>query len=108
MDSRLISLSILLVILVAFSGCTQKESGTVSADTSAPVEEGLSEDLKKEVYFELVKYQDGISFEDPDYAQKNQDAYIVLAERYNLQEADVRSIAVEGSKELWPVPPLPK
>jgi len=108
MKIRLIALLTLLVVLVAFSGCTQKQSEPAPADTSAPVEEGLSEDLKKEVYFELVKYQDGISFEDLDYAQKQQGAYQVIADRYGIEESEVRKIVTEGIKKDWPMPPPPK
>lgn len=108
MEPRLIALSVLLVIWVTFSGCIQQPAESGSDNVSESVEEGLSVELKKEIYFELVKYQDDISFDDSDYAQKQQDAYKVLADRYEVEESEIRSLVVEGSKELWPVPPFPK
>ncbi len=108
MKSKIILISTLLVlILVAFSGCTQRTQDTASPD-AGPVKEGLSEEQKKEIYYNLVEYQDSIPFSDPDYGNRQQEAYVIIADRYGVEESEVRKIVSEGIEKDWPMPPPPK
>ena len=59
---------------------------------------GLSTETKKRIFFELVAAQDrGVG---------DNEAYRVIANRFNIDEATVRKIAIEGVAKGWPMPNL--
>ncbi|HZT60986.1 MAG TPA: hypothetical protein VFA21_20445 [Pyrinomonadaceae bacterium] len=62
------------------------------------VETAIPEDKRKAIFFDLVKAQDsGVGDEE---------AYLVIAEKYNLTEENVRHIGGEGTVKRWPMPKL--
>ena len=108
MKSKTILIFMLLVlILVAFSGCTQQTQNNTSPE-AGPVKEGLSEEQKKEIYYNLIEYQDSIPFSDPDYGNRQNEAYKIIADRYGIEVLEVRKIVTEGIEKDWPMPPPPK
>jgi hypothetical protein len=62
----------------------------------------LPEEKRKGVYREVWKLQSSLSPDEPDYEEKIQKAYAVVAIRYSLDEDDVRQICVEEAKKKWP------
>ena len=62
---------------------------------------------RKEIYYNLVALQDRIPIDDPQYSEKNADAYRVIAEQYGISIEEVHEIAMEGIRKGWPLPPSP-
>ena len=62
---------------------------------------------RKEIYYNLVALQDRIPIDDPQYSEKNADAYRVIAEQYGISVEEVHEIAMEGIRKAWPLPPSP-
>ena len=98
--------TIILVIGIALlftvlAGCTSEQQPTQPTNTKN------TDEFKKTVYYELVKLQDSISTNDPDYGNKQVETYSTIAERYEITEPEVHSIVSEGIEKNWPVPPAP-
>jgi hypothetical protein len=60
----------------------------------------IPEGKRKEIYYELVKYED----ENPD---KVTEAESVIAERYGITDEQMTNIEFEGIEKNWPMPPAP-
>ncbi len=57
---------------------------------------GLSIETKKKIFFELVAAQDrGVG---------DNEAYGIIAKRYNMNEDTIRKISIEGAANGWPMP----
>jgi len=62
---------------------------------------------RKEIYYNLVALQDRIPIDDPQYSEKNADAFRIIAEQYGISIEEVHEIAMEGIRKAWPLPPSP-
>jgi len=67
---------------------------------------GMTDKLRKEIFWELIKLQDSFMKKNPYNTQSQADAYKIIADRYGVLEYVVRDIAIRGIKEKWPQPPL--
>ena len=67
----------------------------------------IPEEKRKEIYFEIVKYEDSVPFDDPDWFDKVSESREVIAERYGITEDEATKIAAEGIEKKWPMPPPP-
>lgn len=70
------------------------------------VKYGLTEQQRKQAFYELVQLQDQVSQDDPAYDQKMDDAEATIAEKYGITVEQVRAIGVEGITKGWPMPPI--
>ena len=70
------------------------------------VKYGLTEQERKQVFYDLVALQDKISFDDPDYDEKIDQANETVASQYGLTVEQVKDIGFEGSFNGWPMPDL--
>ena len=57
---------------------------------------GIPISTRKEIFYELVKYQDATG--------DDSGAYRVVAKRYSIPEKATKSIATEGALKRWPMP----
>ena len=64
----------------------------------------LTESERKQAFYDLVEYQDSVDFEDPEYDEKQEEAYTVIAKRYGITEDQMYEIGVEGIANNWPMP----
>ena len=67
----------------------------------------FTEDQRMQIFYELVEYQDSIPTSDPDWGQKQEDAYQIFADKYGTNKEVMRQIAVEGVQKDWPMPEPP-
>jgi hypothetical protein len=67
---------------------------------------GLTEQQRKQVFYELVQLQDQVSMDDPNYDQKQEEAYLIVAKKYGITYDQAFAIGVEGLMNGWPMPPL--
>lgn len=84
-----------------------EQAETVEAEESIQEEEvkyGLTEKQRKQAYYDLVELQDSVPFEDEEWAEKQEEAYSTIAEKYGIKTEEMRSIAIEGVAKDWPMP----
>ena len=115
------SIIISILVFVTFIGFTMacgsqngeqqetitEQTETVEVEKSSQEEEvkyGLTEEQRKQAYYDLVELQDSVPFEDEEWTEKQEEAYITIAEKYGITEEEMRSIAVEGTQKEWPMP----
>ena len=67
---------------------------------------GFTEQERKQVFYDLVALQDKISFDDPDYDKKMDQAEETVAAQYGLTVEQVKDIGIEGITNSWPMPDL--
>lgn len=67
---------------------------------------GMTDATRKLIFWDLVELQDSLIKKYPYDNQKQQEAYKIIAKKYDVLEFVVRQIAVRGVKEGWPQPPL--
>jgi hypothetical protein len=67
---------------------------------------GLTEQERKQVFYDLVALQDKISFDDPDYDKKMDQAEETVAAQYGLTVEEVKGVGIEGTINGWPMPDL--
>lgn len=67
---------------------------------------GMTDATRKKIFWDLVELQDSFMKKYPYDNQKRQEAYKIIAKKYNVLESVVRQIAVRGVKESWPQPSL--
>jgi len=68
------------------------------------VKYGLTETERKQAFYELVQLQDQIPFDDPDYDEKMDEAYSIVAKKYGITRDQAFAIGVEGITKGWPMP----
>jgi len=67
---------------------------------------GLTESERMQAFYDLVALQDAISFDDPKWEEKNEEAYAIIADKYGITEGQMHDIAIEGITKDWPMPPV--
>jgi|GEM_PF-1801212 len=67
----------------------------------------IPEEKRKEIYYEIVKYEDSVPLDDPDWSDKVRKSREVVGERYGITEDEATKIAAEGIEKRWPMPPAP-
>ena len=67
---------------------------------------GMTDELRKKIFWDLVKLQDDLMEKNPYDTQAQEDAYEKIAKKYGVLESVVRNTAIRGIKEKWPKPPL--
>jgi len=67
---------------------------------------GLSEEERMQAFYDLVKLQDSISLDDPEWDKKNEESYSIIAEKYGITEDQMHEISTEGLVRGWPIPPI--
>lgn len=88
---------------------TTEEEIEETSDEDAPKEEetlniDLSLSLQQEIYYRLIELQDSIDYEDEKYAEKLEASYSVVANYYNISEAQLLEIDITGLTKQWPMP----
>jgi len=67
---------------------------------------GLTESERMQAFYDLVALQDTIPFDDPEWEEKNEETYGIIADKYEITEEQMRDIAIEGITKDWPMPPI--
>ncbi|MBU4401088.1 MAG: hypothetical protein L6427_12405 [Actinomycetia bacterium] len=75
-----------------------------STETTDSVKHGLTEATRQEMYWKVCKVQDGIDPYDPQYNEKNAEAYEVAAQHFGVTVSVVRQVVVEGVQKDWLLP----
>jgi len=114
---KVLCIIVSLIAFVTFIGFTlacgsqtteQQETITEQTEESeigeGEVKYGLTEEQRKQAYYDLVELQDSVPFEDEEWAEKQEEAYTTIAEKYGITEEEMRSIAIEGVEKDWPMP----
>jgi hypothetical protein len=114
---KVLSIAITVCAFVTFIGFTlacESQSGEQQETVAEQAEEvetgeeevkyGLTEEQRKQAYYDLVELQDSVPFEDEEWAEKQEEAYGAIAEKYGITEEEMRSIAIEGVEKDWPMP----
>lgn len=122
LNALLIITLITLIIILSFSliSCGQSVTTTTIAQTTTTrvitttsvisdgsVKYGLSENQRKQAFYDLVVLQDSIAAEDPpDRSDQMLEAYSVIAKKYGITKDEMMKIGVEGMEKNWPFPPI--
>jgi len=69
---------------------------------------GLSEEERMQAFYDLVELQDSIPLDDPEWEEKNEESYSIIAEKYGITEDQMHEISTEGLVKGWPMPPIEK
>ena len=67
---------------------------------------GLTESERMQAFYDLVVLQDSIPYDDPEWDEKNDESYEIIAEKYGITKSEMFAIGVEGSTNGWPMPEL--
>lgn len=67
---------------------------------------GLSEEERMQAFYDLVELQDSIPLDDPEWEEKNEESYSIIAEKYGITEDQMHEISTEGLVKGWPMPPI--
>jgi len=67
---------------------------------------GMTDETRKQIFWDLVELQDKFTKIDPYDTQSQEDAYEMIALKYDVLESVVRDIAIRGIRENWPKPTL--
>lgn len=67
---------------------------------------GMTDKIRKQIFWDLVELQDSFVKKHPYDTQKQEDAYKIIADRYDVMEFVVKQIVIRGVKENWPKPPF--
>jgi len=78
-----------------------------TAELAALATVSLDLATRKEIYYNLVALQHRISWDDPQYSEKMDDTYRIIAEQYGISIEEVGEIVTEGILKAWPKPPSP-
>jgi spermidine/putrescine-binding protein len=82
-----------------------EELSTVNIQTSEEETKfGLTEEERMQAFYDLVELQDSIPFDDPEWNEKNEEAYAIIADEYEIAEEQMHDIAIEGITKDWPMP----
>lgn len=66
----------------------------------------LTESERMQAFYDLVKLQDSIPFDDPQWEEKNDESYITIAKKYGITEEQMHEISTEGIIKGWPMPSI--
>lgn len=76
--------------------------------STAPAAKTFTEKEKKQIYYELVKYQDSIPYDPPaEWTRLNEESYQLFATKYGTTKDVIDKIAIEGATKGWPMPEPP-
>jgi len=123
MKNKFFVVSFLMIVLLSFSliSCSQQAditSTTKVAETtittkattttiySSDTKYGLTEIQRKQAFYELVELQDSISLGDPDRNEKLEEAYSIIAKKYDITKEEMKQIGIEGIEKNWPMPEI--
>lgn len=67
---------------------------------------GLTEEERMQAFYKLVILQDSIPLDDPEWEEKNDESYEIIADKYGITRDQMFEIGVEGVTKGWPMPPL--
>lgn len=67
---------------------------------------GLTETERMQAFYDLVALQDSIPSDAPDWGVKNDEARVIIAEKYGITKDQISKIGVEGVKKGWPSPSI--
>ncbi len=70
------------------------------------VKYGLTESERMQAFYDLVALQDSIPLDDPEWDEKQEEAYVIIAEKYGITRDQVFEIGIEGITKGWPMPEL--
>ncbi|MBA7509689.1 hypothetical protein ES705_01653 [subsurface metagenome] len=70
------------------------------------VKYGLTESERMKAFYDLVELQDSIPIDDPEWAEKNDEAYTIIAKNYGITRDQMFKIGIEGITKGWPMPEL--
>ena len=119
---RLFNLILIVVFIFSFTACTIPKAATeiTTAETTTQIEEtetttttidnssvkyGLTEAQRKQAFYELCVLQDSIAIDDPpDRGEKMEEAYLIIAKKYDITEDEMKQITAEGIEKNWPMP----
>ena len=65
---------------------------------------GLTESERMQAFYDLVVLQDSIPYDDPEWDEKNDESYEIIAEKYGITRSQMFAIGVEGITKGWPMP----
>ena len=91
---------LVLVLIFGLIGCTalKEDNG---------IKYGLTEIQKQQAFYELCVLQDSIAVDDPpDRSEKMEEAYLIIAKKYDITKDEMIQITAEGIEKNWPFPPL--
>jgi hypothetical protein len=115
---------ILLIILVFSFGCTTPKTTipvttveittqieeietTATTTESSNIKYGLTENQRKQAFYDLAELQDSIALEDPpDRSEQMVKAYSTIAKQYGITKDEMMEVVSEGMDKNWPFPPL--
>jgi len=110
----------LIIILVfgfgLFTSCRAEEiieestEEKITQPAGEEIEEikySLTESERKQAFYDLIKLQDLVPLDDPEWSKKQVEAYVIIAEKYGITKDQMSAIAVEGAVKGWPLPDLP-
>jgi len=72
------------------------EVGSALGDTPTPSDTDLSEETRRQIFYDLVVAQDS--------GVEDEEAYEIIAQKYDVSIEVVRKIAIEGVMQGWPMP----
>jgi hypothetical protein len=67
---------------------------------------GPTEEERMQAFYDLVELQDSIPLDDPEWEEKNDESYEIIADKYGITRNQMFEIGVEGVTKGWPIPPL--
>ena len=70
------------------------------------VKNNLTEQERKQIFYDTVLLEDKIPIDDPDYDEKMDNVEVTIANKYGITIQQVKDIGVEGVVKGWPMPPL--
>lgn len=78
---------------------------------NSPIEQqqikyGLTEQQRKQAFYDMVVLEDKISSDDPNYDEKMDNVEATIAQKYGITIEQVRAIGIEGITKGWPMPPI--
>ncbi len=91
----------LLIVVLAGAAWGVDASEDEAAATGAESEGELIIQIRSNIYKDVRYYQRQIPEDDPEYAEKIEESYAVIAEQYGVSEEQVRAIYAEGREKSW-------
>ena len=88
-----------------------RDSYLINFNFNAPIEQeeskyGLTEQQRKQTFYDMVVLEDKISINDPNYDEKMDNVEATIAQKYGITIEQVRAIGIEGVTKGWPMPPI--
>lgn len=86
---------------------TTESTQTTTGNTG---QEGLSEALKKQIYYEVTEGQDKVTNQDPvpaDYREQMNAVDTRICQKFGITQEQLDAIVVEGVQNNWPMPTVP-